>query len=58
MCLRSLKEEFKTYFIKEKSDVENLIQRSTPIEKSIISVEPEFRRLSKWVYNEIEKLEN
>ena len=52
------KEEFKTYFIKEKSDVENLIQRSTPIEKSIISIEPEFRRLSKWVYNKIEKLEN
>lgn len=52
------KEEFKVYYKKEKEDVEQLLEKSKDIESKLVEVEPEFRRISKWVYTEIEKLKN
>lgn len=52
------KEEFKTYYKKEKTDVEQLLDKSKNIEKKLVEVEPEFRRISQWVYAEIEKLKD
>ncbi|MEY2923481.1 MAG: hypothetical protein RLZZ337_21 [Bacteroidota bacterium] len=47
-------DEFRTYFNQEKSDISLLIQRTNEIKKSIYEVEPEFRRVSDFVYSKLD----
>lgn len=52
------KDEFKTYYNTEKTDLQLLVQKSQDIEKTLYEIEPEYNRLAEYFKPLLEELTN